>query len=173
MRAILASVALVGCAYKPGSFSHLRRDFPGQRTTVGCIDLSVERRPGMSGGGAVLAYEFGNRCDRPATIDLARARVVARTFDGEDIELHPFDPNGEIRSLRIDGRLTGAEAIAYHAEAQLAEVCVDAASITETADPQWLCFASKVPPQLATSEHTTIESTAAMVDSQPATEVSP
>src|SRR6185369_5263278 len=65
MRAAVLSVALTACAYRPGSFSHLSENFPGQRTTVGCIDLSVERRPDLIGGGTVLAYAFGNRCDHP------------------------------------------------------------------------------------------------------------
>ena len=58
MRAAVLSVALTACAYSPGSFSHFQQDFPGQRTTVGCIDLSVERRPDLTSGGTVLAYEF-------------------------------------------------------------------------------------------------------------------
>ena len=66
MRAAVLSVALIACAYRPGSFSHYRQDFPGRRTTVGCIDIAVDRRPDLSTGGTVLAYEFANRCDRAA-----------------------------------------------------------------------------------------------------------
>ena len=149
MRAVVLSVALIGCAYRPGSFSHYRKDFPGQRTTVGCIDLSVERRPDLTGGGTVIAYQFGNRCDRAATIDLARAAVVGRTFDGQEMELRAFDPNAEIRAMQIDGRAAGAEAIAYPAETRFAEVCVDVASIAHVAPARWVCIASNVPPQMA------------------------
>jgi hypothetical protein len=149
MRAAVLSVALTACAYSPGSFSHYRQDFPGQRTTVGCIDLSVERRPDLSTGGTVLAYEFGNRCDHPAPIDFGQVKVVARTYDGTDLSLAPYDPDWEIRPMRLDGRTTGAEAIAYPAEQRLAEVCVDAASLTHEAPARWLCFASNLPPQLA------------------------
>jgi hypothetical protein len=148
MRAAVLSVALVGCAYRPGSFSHVRQDFPGQRTTVGCIDLAVERRPDLPGGGTVLAYEFGNRCDRPATIDFTRASVKARTYGGEDLELAAYDPQWQIRPLRIDGRAAGREAIAYHADERLAEVCVDVASLAQQVPAQWLCFASHLPPPL-------------------------
>lgn len=150
MRAAVLSVALIGCAYRPGSFSHTRQGFPGQRTTVGCLDLSVERRPDLIGGGTVIAYEFGNRCDRAATVDLATVAVVGRTYDGVERQLSPYDPNGEIHSLMIDGRAAGREAIAYPDEAaHFAEVCVDAASLAHQAPSQWLCFAGRVPPQLA------------------------
>src|SRR5688572_558692 len=115
MRAAVLSVALIGCAYSPGSFSHFRQGFPGQRTTVGCLDVAIERRPDLIGGGTVLAYEFGNRCDRPAIVDLSRVTVVGRTYEGEQHELRAFDPSAEIRPLKLDGRLAGREAIAYPA----------------------------------------------------------
>lgn len=146
MRAAVLSVALIGCAYRPGSFSHYRQNFPGQRTTVGCIDLAVERRPDLTGGGTVIAYAFGNRCDRPATIDLARTAVVGRTFDGQELELRAFDPNAEIREMQLDGRASGAEAIAYPADTRFAEVCVDVASVAHVAPARWVCIASNVPP---------------------------
>ena len=149
MRAAVLSVALVGCAYSPGSFSHFRQDFPGQRTTVGCIDLSVERRPDLTSGGTVLAYEFGNRCDHPAAIDFSQVKVLARTYDGKDLTLEAYDPDFQIMPLQLDGRATGAEAIAYPADERLAEVCVDVASLTHVTPARWLCFASNRPPPIA------------------------
>jgi hypothetical protein len=149
MRAAVLSVALAACAYRPGSFSHFSQDFPGQRTTVGCIDLSVERRPDLTGGGTVLAYEFGNRCDHPAAVDFTQVNVVARTYEGSDVTLHPFDPEWQIKPLELDGRATGREAIAYPYDDRLAEVCVDAASLAHQAPARWLCFASNLPPQIA------------------------
>ena len=116
---------------------------------MGCIDVSVERRPDLIGGGTVLAYEFGNRCDRPATVDLSRVSVVGRTYEGDQTELRAFDPNAEIRPLTIDGRAAGKEAIAYPAHTSFAEVCIDAASLAHEAPARWLCFASRVPPQIA------------------------
>lgn len=145
MRALLV-VTLVGCAYKPGSFTHTRHAFVGQRTTVGCLDLAIERRPDLPTGGTVLAYEFGNRCDRATTIDLAQARVEGRTFGGETLTLAPYDPAAEIRPLLLDARSAGGEAIAYPARESLAEVCIDAASIARTGVPRWLCFAANTPP---------------------------
>ena len=149
MRAAVLSVALIACAYRPGSFSHYRQSFPGQRTTVGCIDLSVERRPDLTTGGTVLAYEFGNRCDHPAPIDFTRVKVVARTYSGEDVTLSAYDPQGQIMPQRIDGRAIGAEAIAYPSERRLAEVCVDAAALAHAAPARWMCFASNLPPNIA------------------------
>ena len=145
MRAVLLVTFVAGCAYKPGSFTHRQQDFPGQRTTVGCIDLAVDRRPDLSSGGTVLAYQFGNRCDHPATIDLANARVIAQLDDGQRVDVHPWDPEGEIREVRLDGRLSGAEALAYPANSRIDQICVDAASIAHEREARWLCFSSTVP----------------------------
>ena len=148
MRAAVLSVALTACAYRPGSFSHYSQDFPGQRTTVGCIDLAVERRPDLTGGGTVLAYEFANRCDHAAPVDFTQVKVLARTFTGEDLELNAFDPEGQIHPQELDGRAIGAEAIAYPSDDRLAEVCVDAASLTHQTPARWMCFGSNLPPDL-------------------------
>ena len=150
MRAAVLSVALTACAYRPGSFSAFRQGFPGQRTTVGCIDLSVERRPDLIGGGTVLAYEFGNRCDHPATIDLANAHVLAQLDNGKRLQMYPWDPNDEVRELQIDGRGTGAEALAYPVGMHIYQICVDAASVTHEGESKWLCFTSpRMPARLA------------------------
>jgi hypothetical protein len=143
MRAAILSVALTACAYSPGSFHHFRHDFPGQRTTVGCLDLSVERRPDLTTGGTVLAYEFGNRCDHPAVVDLAAVEVVGRTVGGDEVKLAPFDPDRELRALAIDGRAAGQEAIAYPSTIALAEVCVNAATVTHQGSASWLCFGNR------------------------------
>ena len=148
MRAGIVIVCAVasGCAYKAGSFSHSQTYFAGQRASVGCLDLAVERRPDLPEGGTVLGYSVGNRCDRAATIDLRAVRVEGRTFDGQSAVLIPFDPRGEIRPLLLDGKRAGTEALAYHAEAPLAEVCVDVASLARSGAPQWMCFASRFAP---------------------------
>jgi hypothetical protein len=142
----LLCLAIAGCAYRGGSFAHGPHAFPGQRTTVGCLDLAIERRAealaGATGLVTVLSYEFGNRCNDPAMVDLARASVVARTDDGQELELRAYDPRGEIRAMRLDGRRSGKEAIAYPSEARLAEVCVDVATIAHQAPAQWVCLAA-------------------------------
>src|ERR1051325_10419313 len=69
MRIALLSCALIGCAYKPGSFASGQNRFPGQHATVACLDLAVERRPDLPIG-PVLGYQFANRCDHPTTVDL-------------------------------------------------------------------------------------------------------
>lgn len=149
---VLVVACATGCAYKAGSFSHPRAEFAGQKVSVGCLDLAVERRPDLPTGGTVLAYSFGNRCDRPATIDLSIARVEGRTFTGASVQLAPYDPEGEIHAMPLDGRAAGAEAVAYPSNDRLAEVCVDAASIAQTSESRWLCFASNVPPPTTLAE---------------------
>ena len=147
MRAAVLSVALTACAYGPGSFHHFGHEFSGQRTTVGCLDLAVERRPDLTSGGTVLAYDFGNRCDHPAVVDLATVAVVGRTVAGDEVKLSPFDPEHELKVLSLDGRAAGQEAIAYPSNIALAEVCVDASSISHQGGPAWLCFGNRwLPP---------------------------
>ena len=140
MRALLAALVLTGCAYRPGSFAYFGSSFPGQRATVGCLDIAVERRPDMTTG-AVVGYQFANRCDRPAIVDLAHVAVVGRTRDGMQVDLAPFDPERELRPLSIDARTIGREALAYSSEAELVEICVDAASVAQDAHAMWMCFA--------------------------------
>jgi hypothetical protein len=151
MRAGIVAVTVLasGCAYKAGSFSHFKAGFAGQRASLGCLDVAVERRPDLPEGGTVLGYSFGNRCERAARIDLRAVRVEGRTFDGQSVVLTAFDPRGEIRPLLLDGKMAGTEALAYHADARLAEVCVDVAMLARTEQPQWLCFASTVAPPVA------------------------
>jgi hypothetical protein len=143
-------VLIAGCAYKPDSFHSHSHPFTGQHVSAGCLDLAIERRPDLIGGGAVLAYEFGNRCDRPAVVDLARVNVVGRTFDGRELNLAAWDPRHEIRPLTLDGRAIGNEALAYRNKDAFAEVCVDAASIARATPERWVCFATSQ--QLAVKE---------------------
>lgn len=136
---LVCALIIVGCAYKPGSYKAPARDFVGQRTTVGCLDVSVDRRTDL-GSSAVLGYTFGNRCDRPAVIDLAWVNVVGRTAAGAEVALVPYDPKGELQVLNIDARAAGSEAISYPAPEALGQVCVDVASLAHETPAQWLCF---------------------------------
>lgn len=137
----LSSLLLAsGCTYKPGSFAHPQHTFSGQRTTVGCLDIAVQRRHVSGAKAAVLAYQFGNRCDRPVVVDLLRVSVVGRTNAGSEIQLAPYDPDAELHAVRLDGRLTGGEAIAYPSAQRLHQICVDAASIVHEHPAIWLCF---------------------------------
>ena len=136
MRVAALCAALIGCAYSPGSL-HTRA---GETVQTGCIDLAIERRPDLPGQ-SVLAYTFGNRCDHPAVVDLARVAAVGRTVDGREVNLAAFDPHHELRAVELDGRASGNEAIAYPSTIPLAEVCVDAAAIAHESPARWVCFA--------------------------------
>ncbi|MBA3455590.1 MAG: hypothetical protein H0T42_21025 [Deltaproteobacteria bacterium] len=133
------ALAIAACAYKPGSYQYPSREFVGQRTTVGCLDIAVDRRTDM-GSAAVLGYTFGNRCDGPTVIDLAWVNVIGRTATGAEVTLVPYDPKGELTVLRLDGRQAGSEAISYPAPESLGQLCVDVASLAHTKPAQWLCF---------------------------------
>jgi hypothetical protein len=133
--------ALVGCAYQPGSFAHAPHDFVGQRVTVGCLDIAIERRADLTLG-PVLGYQFGNRCDQPALVDLGAVAVVARSPERAGVALRPYDPQGEIRPVALDGRSVGAEVLAYASDRPPLEVCADAAALAHAAPSRWLCFAA-------------------------------
>ncbi len=144
--------ALVGCAYQPGSFAHAPHDFVGQRVTVGCLDVAVERRADLSVGSAldpVLGYQFGNRCDHPALVDLGAVAVIGRDSQGADVALWPYDPRRELRPAALDARSVGAEALAYASDRPMLEVCADAAALAHAAPPRWLCFAAPARPVAA------------------------
>ncbi len=140
MRCAVPLVAITACAYQPGSFRGLAASFPGQRTTIGCLDVTVDERHERDGV-AELEYNFGNRCDHPTVVDLAAVRVFGRTGDGRELAMAAIDRRHELRALPIDGRLAGREAIAYDAgPGELAAVCVDVAPIAHATPAQWLCF---------------------------------
>lgn len=144
MKLALGLCALVGCAYEPGSFSSPSQKFTGQRATVGCLDLSIERRADLAIG-PVLAYQFANRCDHPTIVDLGAATVVGRSRQGTDTALVPYDPRGELQPTALDGRNVGAEALAYPADRAMPQVCVDAAALVHQDRPRWLCFGAARP----------------------------
>jgi hypothetical protein len=139
----VAGAALAGCAYQAGTLSAAE---PGRSLTIGCLDLAVDRRTDLPDGVVVVAYAFGNRCDHPAVVDLSAVTVIGRAEDGERVVLAAYDPDLELEPLRVDGRSTGREAIAYSPPdgTELADVCVDAASIAGTTPAAWLCFPTQV-----------------------------
>ena len=135
---------LTGCAaYQPGSF-HDGEPFAGQRLTLGCIDLAIERRADLIDA-AVLDYRFGNRCTTPAPIDLAAVVVLGRTRGGEERRLAPYDPDRQLQALQLDGRRSGHEAIAYPSDEWIAQVCVDAGSLVQATTPRWACLGEVTP----------------------------
>ncbi len=135
----MVAATLAACAYKPGSYASKSHELAGQRTTVGCLDLAIDRRTDV-GSSAVLGYTFGNRCDHPATIDLSWAHVIGRTADGAEIALAPYDPDGTLQPRALDSRGIGAETLSYPADQTLGQVCVDVASLAQARPAQWLCF---------------------------------
>lgn len=152
--------ALVGCAYEPGSF-HYTQDFAGQRATVGCIDIAIERRADLSMG-PVLAYQFANRCDHQAVVDLGGVAVLGRNDQGIDVALRPFDPHGELHPAALDGRAVGAEALAYPSPQFVPQLCADVALIGHQQPARWLCFG-------ATSQATTSQATTSQAATSQAT----
>jgi len=141
MRIALLSCALIGCAYKPGSFASGQNGFPGQRATVGCLDVAVERRTDFPIG-PVLGYQFANRCDHPTTVDLGSLAVVGRDAAGAEVALRAYDPRAELHPVSIEARNIGAESLAYPVGQAIAQICVDVATFGQERPAHWLCFGS-------------------------------
>jgi hypothetical protein len=135
----LLSCALIGCAYTPGSFASAHNPFPGQRATVGCLDIAVERRTDLPIG-PVLAYQFANRCDHPTTVDLGSIAVLGRDAAGTELALRAYDPRAELHPITLDARNLGTESLAYPANRAIPQLCVDIASVAPSWPSRWLCF---------------------------------
>jgi hypothetical protein len=145
---VALAASVLGCAYRPGAFEYTNHTFPGERATVGCLDVAVERRADMPVG-PVLGFQFANRCDRVAPIDLGAVRVVARDGAGRETPLVAYDPDRVIRLVWLDGRSASGEALAYGVDPDgqpapaVTEVCVDLATMSRHQAAQWRCFATK------------------------------
>lgn len=141
MRIAFAALILIGCGYHPGSFSGAQ-SYAGTRATVGCLDLAIARRADLQDA-VVLDYQFGNRCTKPTPVDFAGVTVIARTREGTEVRLAPYDPEHQIEAMRVDGRLEGREVIAYPTDDEVVQVCVDTASLARTETPQWVCVGDR------------------------------
>src|SRR5690242_14912551 len=108
---LIGSLVIGGCAYQPDTFSYAREPFKGVYLSVQCLDLAIAHR--KQNAHDVIAYQFGNRCDEPALVDLAAAHVTGDDADGDVIDLYAFDPVREIRAMFLDARAVGREAIEY------------------------------------------------------------
>ena len=135
---LVGSLLFAGCAYQPDTFSYAREPFKGVYLSVQCLDLAIAHR--RESAHDVIAYQFGNRCDQPALVDLAAAHVTGDTGDGDVFDLFAFDPMREMRAMLLDARAVGREAIEYPSGTPLQNVCVDAASVAHVTPSQWICF---------------------------------
>jgi hypothetical protein len=148
VRAIGVSLlALAAChGYRAGSFAGPRGPFPGDRVTLGCLDVAVARSHDTGAQGPAVELDFGNRCRHPVTVDLGRMSARGRDAAGQDVRLVAYDPADAIRPLPLDGLLVGREVIelsrADGADVPLTQVCVDVGGIDRSAAPvaRWVCM---------------------------------
>jgi hypothetical protein len=145
MRAVIlviatgASAATAACAtYRAGSFEASGEPFLGERTTAGCLDLAVDVARDAVATGPVVQYQFGNRCDHAATVDLGSVRVTGRTASGDEVTMVAYDPYHDIRPLPLDARAFGRERIEYRTSRDFSgdviAVCVALGAITSCRD---------------------------------------
>src|SRR4051812_17985694 len=87
----VGALAISGCAYQPGSFSHASPSVKGVEVTVDCLDIALDHEDYPRATSNVVAYSFANRCDDPVVVDLAAARVYGTTRDGTAVDLQAFD----------------------------------------------------------------------------------
>lgn len=133
---VLAAIVVpAGCSYRAGSFADRAGTFPGPRVALPCLDLTVSLVDSAPGAGRVIQYSFGNRCEKSITVNLAAARVTARTTSGKVTDLRPFDPRREIKPLPLDGMLSGREQILYLGpqDVAAASICVDVSLVDGSA----------------------------------------
>lgn len=141
MRFAGALLFVAACGYRGGTFRDPMGSFGETRRTVGCLDVGVGVTTDAMAEGPVLAYGFGNRCDRAAVVDLGAVVVTGRTLDGEEVALTPYDPAGELRALRIDARRTGREQIEYGGAVAVAMICADLGAVDGAGGPpQVVCM---------------------------------
>jgi hypothetical protein len=140
----LGGCALCACAYQPGSFrAPGQREFGSARATVGCLDVAIAGRWGRSGSiGQVIEFDFGNRCDRPVTVDFTALHAFGVDERGQGHALAIHDPRGEVRPLGLEARTVGREVLELRRRAavtRLRSACVDVARIVAGAAPLWIC----------------------------------
>lgn len=128
-----ALLLLASCSYDAGSFRSITLTFPGQRLTVGCIDLAIDRaHDEPAAQGPVVHFSFGNRCNHPIAVDFQHLDVRARART-----IAPFDPRGELRPELLDARAFAQEEIEYTALPD-DQLCIDAGSLV--GEPtRWVC----------------------------------
>lgn len=134
-----------GCGYRGGSFDGPRGQFAGTHVTVGCLDVGVSAAPSGAAPtqGPVIAYEFGNGCDKPTRVDLSAIVARGRTASGRELGLWPYDPKGELRAATLEARLTGREVIEYRGATNepIVMACVDLWALDGAAkEPREVCL---------------------------------
>jgi hypothetical protein len=142
MRVLVGLVASLSaaCAYRPDSFSAAHGTFGRTSSTIGCLDVGLQRQPAKYALDVVVAYDFGNRCDTPTMVDLAAVKVFGTTEPDHMIQLLAYDPRDEIRPALLDGNAVGREVIAYRADVAISTVCVDVAAIAHKGSSRLLCL---------------------------------
>lgn len=140
--------AVAGCrGYQAGSFRDFRSAFPGERATVGCLDIAVAETSDTAAEGPVAALAFANRCDAAVVVDLSAIRATGWSDDGASQPLGLFDPAGEIRPLTLEARGSGREVIELVPQqpAPIGRVCLDLAGVdrdARIAQPVVVCLAA-------------------------------
>jgi hypothetical protein len=133
---VVIGAVLAGCAYKAASKTTEPNEHRVDRSTVGCLEVGVDRRSDL-GDAAVVRYAFANHCEGAAQIDVAWASVIGRTAEGAELALVPTKrakevvvaPNGEAETTLV-----------YPAPAAIGQLCVDVASLAQETPARWRCF---------------------------------
>jgi hypothetical protein len=144
---VFVVAAQAGCltGYRPGSFVMAGEPFVGDRVQTDCLDVAVKVSRESVAPGPVVDYQFGNRCDRVATIDLKSVRVTGRTASGEELAMVAYDPYGTMVALPLDARTAGRERIEYRTardwSGEVVSVCVSVGDLAGAgaASPAMTC----------------------------------
>ena len=117
-------------------------EYHARGVALECVDIVVTSSiDNWLPEGPVVAYQFGNRCEHRARVDLGAVRVIATAADGTSTQLSPIDPKSELRAAWLPAYADGSERIAYFANRAPARLCVDVSAVARSnAHPTPTCF---------------------------------
>jgi hypothetical protein len=103
-------------SYRPGTLTEAGDDASGGGRRLGCIDLRAKRvlDAYVAPGSVVVAFHFGNGCDRSVRLDLGSVRVTAHFADGSQEQLALYDPASEVQVGTLDARDQGRETLQFN-----------------------------------------------------------
>jgi hypothetical protein len=137
------SLLLLGCTpYRAGSFQSGVQEFPGERTTRGCLDLGFAATSEPEAEGPVIDLFVGNRCKESVWIDIPALEMTAYLEDGQAIPAGFYDPRDELRPALLGGKQLATERLELLAPIETLRVCAKLETLARWArsgPPQILC----------------------------------
>jgi hypothetical protein len=129
---------------------------------IGCFDLRAQQvvDTRVPAGSAVVAFTFGNRCDREARIALQNVRASTRYPDGRSEQLVLYDPASEVDTSTLDPLDQGREVLQFNSITRrrdaLGPLCIDVSGIAVDTPPAHIAAVCVDAPRTPVSEYDVI-----------------